>query len=193
VDSLHSRAVSPSSQARNLSFLAGRVPQLDGLRGVAILLVISLHYLNDSEHGAFGSFLYRFGCAFRLGWSGVDLFFVLSGFLIGGILLDARRAENYFSVFYTRRLFRILPLFYAWLSLFAVVSLFFGRFLSRYLPVLSADFRLLPSIFFFCKTTSFSPTPPSHGTGLRRLGHLGLKSSSTSFPLHWSASFPFLV
>lgn len=129
--------------------MAGRVPQLDGLRGVAILLVISLHYLNDSERGAFGSFLYRFGCAFRLGWSGVDLFFVLSGFLIGGILLDARRAENYFSAFYVRRFFRIIPLFYAWLSLFTVVSLFFGSFLSRYLPVLSADFRLLPIYFLF--------------------------------------------
>jgi peptidoglycan/LPS O-acetylase OafA/YrhL len=149
VDSLHTRDIPPASQARNLSLLAGRVPQLDGLRGVAILLVISLHYLNDSEHGAFGTFLYRFGSAFRLGWSGVDLFFVLSGFLIGGILLDARRAENYFSAFYVRRFFRILPLFYAWLSLFAVVSLFFGTFLSEYLPVLSSDFRLLPVYFLF--------------------------------------------
>ena len=60
-----------------------RILQLDGLRGIAILLVISLHYLNDSAHGAFGSLLYRFGSAFRLGWIGVDLFFVLSGFLIG--------------------------------------------------------------------------------------------------------------
>ena len=149
VDSLQSRDVSPPSQARHLSLIAGRVPQLDGLRGVAIMLVISLHYLNDSEHGAFGSFLYRFGCAFRLGWSGVDLFFVLSGFLIGGILLDARGAENYFSAFYVRRFFRILPLFYTWVLLFAGVSLFFGRLLSQYLPVLASDFRLLPVYFLF--------------------------------------------
>ncbi len=149
MDSLHSRDVSPVSQAQHLPFITGRVPQLDGLRGIAILLVISLHYLNDSEHGAFGSFLYRFGCAFRLGWSGVDLFFVLSGFLIGGILLDARRAENYFSAFYVRRFFRILPLFYVWLSLFVFVYLFFGGFFSQYLPVLSSDFRLLPIYFLF--------------------------------------------
>jgi peptidoglycan/LPS O-acetylase OafA/YrhL len=95
---------------------SSRIAQLDGLRGLAILLVLALHFLNDSNHGPFGSFLYRFGSAFRLGWAGVDLFFVLSGFLIGGILLDARSSSNYFSVFYIRRLHRIVPIFYLWKS-----------------------------------------------------------------------------
>jgi len=88
---------------------ASRIPSLDGLRGVAIALVLVWH-------GFFGQFvrsniLQKFWWIGSLSWSGVDLFFVLSGFLIGGILLDARQSPNYFSTFYCRRAFRILPLY----------------------------------------------------------------------------------
>lgn len=99
-----------------------RIPELDGVRGMAILLVILYHYVAvpipaDASPG----FLFV-RQLFSNGWSGVDLFFVLSGFLITGILIDHREAENYFAVFYTRRISRIFPLYYFFLLLFFVLQ-----------------------------------------------------------------------
>src|ERR671933_2196967 len=80
-----------------------RYPELDGLRGVAILMVVAYHY-------DLAPFL-----------SGVDLFFVLSGFLLGGILLDKQEAPNYFKAFYARRFCRILPLYFVCLLVFLIL------------------------------------------------------------------------
>jgi peptidoglycan/LPS O-acetylase OafA/YrhL len=136
-----------------------RISQLDGLRGLAILQVLGLHFLNDSSHGAFGSFLYRFGSAFRLGWAGVDLFFVLSGFLIGGILLDARGANNYFRVFYIRRLHRIIPVFYLWITLFVLIVALAGDSVSHLIPTVSAGFQYVPLYYLFLQNYIQLPFP----------------------------------
>ncbi len=99
--------------------LPKHIPELDGVRGIAILLVLVYHFGTSTKpHGALGEIL-------GLGWIGVDLFFVLSGFLITGILLDSKGSPHYFSYFYTRRILRIFPLYY--------VSIFF--FFDLVLPV----------------------------------------------------------
>ncbi len=88
-----------------------RIPQLDGLRGMAIGLVV-LHHFIYQFHPPMPETLWAISAPIsRLGWSGVDLFFILSGFLIGGILVDARESDHYYSTFYVRRAFRILPLY----------------------------------------------------------------------------------
>ena len=98
-----------------------RIPALDGLRGCAILFVLLYHYVavpvatSYQPAGVVGRSLLALGI---MGWSGVDLFFVLSGFLIGGILLDARESRAYYRVFYARRFFRIVPLYALLLGVF---------------------------------------------------------------------------
>jgi peptidoglycan/LPS O-acetylase OafA/YrhL len=93
-----------------------RIPELDGLRGLAILLVLFYHYVESSP--MLPSFVSSAG---RLTWSGVDLFFVLSGFLIGGTLLNARESPNYFKAFYLRRAYRILPIYAVTLAAFWLI------------------------------------------------------------------------
>jgi peptidoglycan/LPS O-acetylase OafA/YrhL len=102
--------------------LSRRIPELDGIRGIAIGMVIFYHYFTFPATARVGSFLWYLLLPGRLGWSGVDLFFVLSGFLIGGILLDERRASNYFKVFYTRRFFRIVPIYMVFLGCYFAVA-----------------------------------------------------------------------
>jgi peptidoglycan/LPS O-acetylase OafA/YrhL len=86
-------------------------PALDGLRGVAIACVMAYH---QTLIAGTPSALDRAFAFLPLGgWAGVDLFFVLSGFLITGILLDSRGGEGYYRSFYARRALRILPLYYA--------------------------------------------------------------------------------
>lgn len=84
------------------------MPALDGLRGLAIAAVLVAHYFGEVPHGL--KFL-------TAGWLGVELFFVLSGFLIGGILLDNRESSNLFGVFYLRRVLRIFPVYYLVLAI----------------------------------------------------------------------------
>src|SRR5690349_12811160 len=137
-----------------------RWPELDGLRGAAILMVMLLHYVPQSRthEGNFG-LLYHFAQLFRLGWSGVDLFFVLSGFLIGGILLDAKSSPRYFRTFYIRRIHRILPIYYLWILLYAGT----GYSIMRWGPYAGAAgmgaLRVGVYFLFLQNTVSLTPMP----------------------------------
>ncbi len=82
-------------------------PEVDGLRGIAILMVVAFHYTLAPFFGGMG----------------VDLFLLLSGFLLGGTLLDKREAPNYFKAFYARRICRIFPLYFLCLLLFLILLL----------------------------------------------------------------------
>jgi peptidoglycan/LPS O-acetylase OafA/YrhL len=100
-----------------------RIPELDGLRGAACLLVLLYHYVFCRAHVTHGT-VWAYLCAtLRLTYTGVDLFFVLSGFLLGGILIEQRLAPNMLRVFYVRRACRLLPLYFAWLGLFVICRL----------------------------------------------------------------------
>jgi len=98
-----------------------RIPALDGLRGIAVLLVILYHssYASALSASPVDAAYARLSGA---GWMGVDLFFVLSGFLITGILDDSRGRDGYFSSFYARRFLRIFPLYYAFVLLVLPLS-----------------------------------------------------------------------
>ncbi len=95
-----------------------RVPALDGIRGIAILLVLISHGMSFLQPAP-GSVLPRL---LVFGWCGVDLFFVLSGFLITGILIRTRNAGNRASSFYVRRVLRIFPIYYLTLIVLFVLA-----------------------------------------------------------------------
>src|SRR6266516_878844 len=98
----------------------GHILALDGLRGVAILLVVACHFVSNLKISAEGPAWIAVALA-QAGWSGVDLFFVLSGFLITGILVDAKGSPSYFKAFYVRRALRILPAYYGFLLVIFVL------------------------------------------------------------------------
>lgn len=119
---------------------SSRIPELDGLRGLAVTLVVVSHYAyfgpapGDHPMGVERLYLY-FQRLFAIGWSGVDLFFVLSGFLIGGILLDAKNSPSYYKTFYLRRFYRILPIYYLWILGYFLVMLTCRHWLTAFLRV----------------------------------------------------------
>jgi peptidoglycan/LPS O-acetylase OafA/YrhL len=101
-----------SGDATTRSLIRPYYPALDGLRGLAILMVFLVHYGNFAVQSRY----------FGVLWPGVDLFFALSGFLITGILYDSKTTTHYFRNFYIRRSLRIFPLYYGFFLVVALLT-----------------------------------------------------------------------
>lgn len=152
-----------------------RIPELDGIRGMAILFVLLYHYFSLTN-----GYIPWVRSAFALGWAGVDLFFVLSGFLIGGILLDSKESANYFKTFYRRRVFRIMPLYYIWIAIYFGLALFVGN---------PETWRSVPIYLLFLQNSA----KINHGNlGTAWLGHLWSLSVEEQFYLVIPLAIRFL-
>ena len=144
------------------------IPQLDGVRAIAILLVLVCHAENYNciDLGGWG----------KKGWIGVDLFFVLSGFLITGLLAEAKERQHYFRNFYGRRALRILPLYFVTLGA-AYLAMRAGA-----LPEYSGRYSWLPYVLLVQNLVISAP-------GFHALGATWSLAIEEQFYLVW----PWLV
>lgn len=119
------------SLGQTTKHLESRIPELDGIRAIAIWMVLLVHLITGfpSPHGALGLLPRPVVVAVGHGWLGVDLFFMLSGFLITGILLDTRERPHYFRNFYARRFLRIMPLYFTVVLVWTLFYHQYGRYL----------------------------------------------------------------
>jgi peptidoglycan/LPS O-acetylase OafA/YrhL len=162
------------------------IPVLDGIRGLAIIMVLIAHFTTILENYLKESFPLAGPVFTKLalsGLMGVDLFFVLSGFLITGILLDTKSTNGFFRNFYARRFLRIFPLYYG---------------------VLFILFCILPKIITFdtaanemadhqwwlwAYLTNFPGHPAWDNSAIFRLGHFWSLAVEEHFYFVW----PFVV
>lgn len=173
---VHTRQPSgrPVSLEAEASPYSRHIPSLDGLRGLAILGVVASHLFWGNPAGPWSS---TFAGITRFGAHGVDLFFVLSGFLITGILYDSLQEKAYFRKFYARRCLRIFPLYYG-----ALIVLFLLT------PLLHWDWNHMQWYFIFYLQNLPSAIRLNHGSG-QILDHFWSLAVEEQFYLVW----PLLV
>jgi peptidoglycan/LPS O-acetylase OafA/YrhL len=168
-------------QATARAAIGRRDPALDGLRGVAILLVYIFHYGGGlrSSH----SLLRGLGYFTESGWTGVILFFALSGFLITGSLWDSREERDVLRNFYMRRVLRIFPLYFAVVLIALLAAVARGNRLAELTPVLlyAGFLQNLPGLV----ATALQPVSPLP------LFHLWSLAVEEQFYLLWPALLLF--
>ena len=171
-----------SSANRPLVYSGERISTLDGVRGLAILAVLI-------DHSAIWitptSTLDRVVQAFTgSGWQGVDLFFVLSGFLITGILLDAKGGQHYFKNFYARRVLRIFPVYYLTIALVLLLS--FVPIVEHHFPDAATEIRRVQP-WYWTYTTNFLIVAHGWAAAPMRSTHLWSLAVEEQFYLIWPA------
>lgn len=120
-----------------------RTKELDGLRGIAVILVMALHIFKRADIFTANGTLHFITSLTSVGWVGVDIFFVLSGFLITSILLKTRVKAGYFKNFYMRRALRIFPLYFVCV---AVILYFIPRLDPVFVPEIP---RVIPFLVLY--------------------------------------------
>ena len=158
------------------------VPALDGLRGVAILLVLSYHLLWSNSDPSGGWLVHTAARVRSADWIGVDLFFVLSGFLITGILCDELGSSHFFRNFYGRRSLRIFPLYYGFLLLLTLLLAASGQ---HWLPMI---FRVLT----YTQNLSLAATPEFSDVPWININHFWSLAIEEQFYLVWPVLIYFL-
>jgi len=157
--------------------LRRNIPELDGVRALAILAVIAYH-VGSSE---LSTVLPTVSQWIGLGWCGVDLFFVLSGFLITGILLDTKGTPHAWRNFYARRVLRIFPLYYLTLVVYFHLLPAGAHLLSQH-----GQYSRTEEAWYWLYVCNWSP---SLGMAHALLTHLWSLSIEEQFYLFW----PLLV
>jgi len=157
--------------------LTGHLAGLDGVRGLAILMVMAVHFVGDAPATSQLQRVVVKGASY--GVLGVDLFFVLSGFLITGLLLEAKGEPHYFRNFYARRTLRIFPLYYGVLAALFIV-----------IPALVTPSPLLEQarehqIWLWTYTTNFYIAATSSWSSLTYVSHFWSLAIEEHFYLVW--------
>jgi peptidoglycan/LPS O-acetylase OafA/YrhL len=158
------------------------IPALDGFRGVAVMLVLAFHLFQDRD--ALHGYVRRALFAVDASWVGVDMFFVLSGFLITRILLSTKSSPRYFRTFYARRFLRIFPLYYGVLLVVILI-------LPRVLPT-SPGINILLSKQWMLWTYTMNYDTFAFGAGWIVLLHLWSVCIEEQVYLLWPAAVFFL-
>lgn len=168
----------PEQAPRPSALPRGYIPALDSVRGIAIAAVMVYHALRELPYT--GRLEQAFERVIGAGWIGVDLFFVLSGFLITGILLDAKGGHAFFRSFYVRRALRIFPLY------LVVVALVVASPLWRAITT-SASTASPSSWWYWTYTVNVLIATSGWASVIPHTGHLWSLSVEEQFYMIWPA------